>query len=199
MPTFGLTWDYRCPFARIAHETVLDALEGGAPWDVTFIPFSLAQAHLENGEPDVWDHPETDSALLALQVGVVVRDRFPGQFVTAHRALFEARHAEGRAIRDPDVLADVLRTSDVDPDAVFAEIEGGWPLDTVRKEHEQAESAAGVWGVPTFVVGDQAVFVRLMEGTAGDAELAAKRIERIVALIDEFPELNEYKFTRLLR
>ncbi len=36
---FSVTWDYRCPFARNANEHILTALQGGAEWDVTFIPF----------------------------------------------------------------------------------------------------------------------------------------------------------------
>ena len=71
---FGLTWDYRCPYGRIAHDHVVTGLRGGADWDVTFLPFSLGQSHVEPGMPDVWDAPETDSGLLALQVGVAVRD-----------------------------------------------------------------------------------------------------------------------------
>ena len=72
--TFAVTWDYRCPFARNAHEHVLDALADGADWDVTFLPFSLGQVHVEEGQPDVWDNPDADSGLLALQMGVAVRD-----------------------------------------------------------------------------------------------------------------------------
>jgi len=37
--TFAVTWDYRCPFARNAHEHVLTALDAGADWDVRFVPF----------------------------------------------------------------------------------------------------------------------------------------------------------------
>ncbi len=61
--TFAVTWDYRCPFARNAHEHVLDALADGADWDVTFLPFSLGQVHVEEGQPDVWDNPDADSGL----------------------------------------------------------------------------------------------------------------------------------------
>ena len=32
--TFAVTWDYRCPFARNAHEHVVTGLQGGADWDV---------------------------------------------------------------------------------------------------------------------------------------------------------------------
>jgi len=46
-PSFAVTWDYLCPFARNAHEHLVAGLEGGAPWDVTFSPFSLIQAQNE--------------------------------------------------------------------------------------------------------------------------------------------------------
>jgi len=199
MPKIRLTWDYRCPFARIAHEHVLDALEAGAPWDIEFVPFSLGQAHVEAGQPDVWDDPDADSGLLALQAAVVVRDRFPERFFAVHRALFEARHAEGRHIREPEVITDVLTAAGVDAAAVQAEIDAGWPLETVRKEHEGIVNDAQVWGVPTFVVGNRGVFVRLMDRSGGDAAVATQTIQRIIDLISDFPALNEYKFTSLER
>ena len=55
-------------------------------------------------------------------------------------------------------------------DAVFDEIDGGGPLDVVRKEHEAAVAESNVWGVPTFVQGDRAVFVRLMNSPTDDAD-----------------------------
>jgi 2-hydroxychromene-2-carboxylate isomerase len=199
MPTFRLTWDYRCPFARIAHEQVLDALDAGAEWEVEFVPFSLGQAHIAEGDVPVWDRPEVDSGLLALQAGVVVRERFPEQFRAVHRAFFEARHAGGAKIRDRAVVAEILDGAGADSAAVLAEVDDGWPLETVRKEHEQAVAEADVWGVPTFIVGDRAVFVRLTERSNGDGERAKRTIGRILDLMTDFPELNEYKFTTLDR
>lgn len=49
MTSFAVTWDYRCPFARNAHEHVLAGLAGGADWNVRFVPFSLGQVHVEPG------------------------------------------------------------------------------------------------------------------------------------------------------
>src|SRR3954451_24375772 len=93
--SFAVTWDYRCPFARNAHEHLLTALEAGADWDVNFVPFSLGQVHVGEGETDVWDEPEKDTGLVALQSGTLVRDRHPEQFYAVHRALFAARHDNG--------------------------------------------------------------------------------------------------------
>ena len=54
---FAVSWDYRCPFARNAHEHIVEGLRSGADWDVTFIPVSLNQVHVEEGGIDVWDDP----------------------------------------------------------------------------------------------------------------------------------------------
>ncbi|MGA1543003.1 MAG: hypothetical protein ACO38D_11060, partial [Ilumatobacteraceae bacterium] len=88
--TFAITWDYRCPYGRIAHDHVVTGLRAGADWDVTFLPFCLGQSHVEPGMPDVWDAPETDSGILALQVAVAVRDQQPHAFLDLHHALTEA-------------------------------------------------------------------------------------------------------------
>ena len=195
--SFAVTWDYRCPFARNAHEHLVAGLQGGADWDVTFVPFSLNQGHVEEGDPDVWDDPTKVSALLAMEAGIVVRDRFPEQFLAVHGALFRARHDEGRDIRDETVLRAIVAEQGVDADAVFAEIEDGWPREQFRKEHEAAASDHQVWGVPTFIARGQAVFVRLMTRPAGDQELATSTIQRVADLVGGFPELNEFKHTSI--
>src|SRR5690348_12033884 len=142
---FSITFDYRCPFARTAHEHVVAGLQAGAEWDVEFLPFSLGQVHVAEGEPDVWDEPDKDSGLLALRAGVVVRDRYPEQFLNTHVALFAARHDRGLALREADVVRQVLTENGVDADEVFDEIASGEPLEIVRKEHEAAAADHHVW------------------------------------------------------
>jgi hypothetical protein len=93
----------------------------------------------------------------------------------------------------------VLARAGVDADAVFDEIATGGPLDRVRVEHTAAAEDHDMWGVPTFVQGDKAVFVRLMERPRGDGQLARRTIDRVVGLLGEFPELNEFKHTSLKR
>lgn len=196
---FAVSWDYRCPFARNAVEHVVEGLRAGAGWDVTFVPFSLNQVHVAEGEPDVWDDPTKATALLAMQAGIVVRDRFPDRFLDVHEALFSARHDEGRDILDEAVVGDVLSQAGVDAGAVFSEIESGWPLATFRKEHETAATESSMWGVPTFVSDGQAVFVRLMNRPEGDGAVARATIERLIELMAGWPELNEFKHTSIPR
>ena len=195
---FGITWDYRCPFARIVHAHVIAGLLDGADWNVRFVPFSLGQVHVEEGEAPIWERPQDDTGLLALQAAVVVRDASPTDFPLVHRALFEARHADGAQLRDESVLRAILEGQEVDPDPIFAQIATGIPLATIRDEHTAAARDLDVWGVPTFMTDRHAAFVRLMELPV-DAADARRSVERIVEMLAEWPSLNEFKHTSLDR
>lgn len=193
-----MTWDYRCPFARNAHEHLVTGLRGGADWNVSFVPFSLGQVHIEEGESDIWDHWRDDSGLLALQAGVVVRDRFPDRFLDVHDALFALRHDHAGHLRDDQAVRAVLDASGVDADAVLAEIDSGDAIITVQQEHERAAKDHHVWGVPTFISGAEAAFVRVMDRPLGDSAHAQQTIDRIIDLL-AWPELNEFKHTSIRR
>lgn len=197
--SFTVNWDYRCPFARIAHDHVVTALRAGADWDVTFRAFSLDQGHVEEGGTPVWDEPDRYPGLLANQAGIVMRDHQPEHFLAAHAALFDARHNRSLDTRDRQVIARVLGEVGVDGAAVLAEIDDGGPLETFRKEHTTSVDNLEVFGVPTFIVGDHAAFVRLLDRPAGDAEVAKRTVERVVDLLDGWPALNELKHTRIGR
>jgi predicted DsbA family dithiol-disulfide isomerase len=193
---FAVTWDYRCPFARNGHEHILDGLAAGAEWDVTFVPYFLNQGMGTEGQ-DTWDDPAHQADLLSLAAGVAVRDRFPEHFLAVHRSLFDARHVLGADLRDREVVAAALDRAGVDADAVLAEVDAGWPAKTIRAEHERCVADLDVFGVPTFVVGGDAVFVRLMNRPEGDGALARDTVDHVLAMIADRPELNEFKHTRL--
>jgi len=173
-------------------------LRAGADWDVTFLPFSLGQAHVEEGQPSVWEQPDQDTGIVALQAALAIRDTQPDMFVDAHHALYEHRHAAAGQIKDRSDLTPVLAAVGVDVDAMWAEVDSGRPLATVEKEHTAFVDSHTVWGVPTFVVGDQAVFVRLLERPDDDAAKATATIERLLDQID-WPTLNEFKHTSIPR
>ncbi len=197
MSEFAVTWDYRCPFARNFCEHVLVGLAAGAPWDVTFVPFSLTQVHVAEGEPDVWDAPGQAPTLLAMQAGLAVRDRFPEAFPDVHAELFAARHDRGLDLRDPEVVRGALERAGADVEAVMAEVASGVPLEIFRKEHERAVADHAVFGVPTVIVANRATFVRVMTRPHGDADEAVATVERVLDLVTGWPELNELKHTRI--
>jgi hypothetical protein len=197
--SFSVTWDYRCPFARNAHEHLLACLEAGADWDVRFLVFSLEQAHVEEGGTPVWEEPERHPGLTANLAGVVVRDHDPELFPAVHYALFTARHDEALDLRERDVLRKVLDGAGANGAQVLSEIDAGWPYDVLKAEHTEAVEERQVFGVPTFISGDNSVFVRLMNRPAGDGALATTTIERLLDLMASWPELNEFKHTSVLR
>ncbi|HEY3484511.1 MAG TPA: DsbA family protein [Ilumatobacteraceae bacterium] len=196
--SFALTYDYRCPYARIGHDHVLTGLAAGADWDVTFLPFSLGQAHVGEGETSVWEEPEKDSGIEAMQASIAVRDNQPEMFRAVHRALFDHRHVDAGNLRSRDVLTEVLQRAGADTGAVWDEVDSGRPLATIEKEHMGHVASHNVWGVPTFLVGDRAVFVRLLHTPDGDGELAIATVERVLEQID-WPILNEFKHTSIPR
>jgi len=197
--SFEVTWDYRCPFARNAHEHLVAALDAGAEWQVRFRAFALDQVHVKEGQPPVWDEPERYPGLIANEAGIVVRDREPESFHKAHIALFTARHDRALDLRERDVVAKALDEVGIDGAGVLSEIDSGWPLGVLRDEHTDSVNRLEVFGVPTFMFGDRAVFVRLMDRPEGDAKKAVSAIERVLELSDTWPELNEFKYTRINR
>ncbi|HVB00812.1 MAG TPA: DsbA family protein [Acidimicrobiales bacterium] len=196
---FSVNFDYRCPFARNAHEHVVAALRAGADYDAAFKGFSLTEAHIAEGELSAFDDPGHREDLIALAAGIVVRDRFPDHFLDAHLSLFAIRHDDGDDLRDEAVVRDALARVGVDADLIFSEIESGWPIETIRAEHEASVKEHSAFGVPTFIAGDQAAFVRLMTRPNGDGELAKKTIDKVLELLIGSPGINEFKHTSVPR
>jgi predicted DsbA family dithiol-disulfide isomerase len=183
-----VTFDYRCPFAYNGHAAVIAAVRGGADVEFQAHAFSLDQVHVPEGEPPVWDRDgaERGTGVLALLYGIAVRDHFPEQFTDTHLALFAARHEHGKKIDEEAVLRETVTSAGVDPDAVAEHVHGGGPLATLAKEHTAAVDRWDVFGVPTFIEGENAAFVRFMErGRADD-------VERVLGLLD-WVGLNEFK------
>ena len=199
MRRFAITHDYLCPFARNAAEVVVRALEAGEPLQADFRAFSLSQVHLEEGEAPVWaPGAEPRSGVLALQWGLAVRDHLPGRFPAAHLALFAARHDQGRDLNDPEVLAEAVALAGVDPGEVEKLVASGRPAAALADDHTWAVDTARVFGVPTFVTPQRAVFVRLMDRPA-TGEAARATLDRVLTMVEDWPDLNEFKATAIPR
>lgn len=194
---FAVTYDYRCPFARNAHEHIACALRGGAPWEVEFVPFSLTQAHVDEGGTPVWEDPARAAELICVEAGLVVMAREPDHFLDVHLGMFSARHDHGRDLRDEAVVRNVLEDHGVDPGIVFEAIAEGWPKESFRKSHEAVVTDHSVFGVPTFITGDDAVFARIMTRPDDDPKTSTATIETVLGLMRDNPELNEVKHTTI--
>ena len=193
--SFTITYDYLCPFARIANETLITDLEGGADYDVTFAPFSLHQNSLPEGSRAAWDTDPDDpagSGVLALLWSLAVRDTMPTDFLAFHAAVFSARHDRGADLNDSDVLRKIASDIGLDADAIEAVVQSGVPMNVLRDEHTRLVEEYAVFGVPTFIAGREAVFVRLMRRHRSDD------LRRVIDML-EWSDLNEFKRTRIDR
>ncbi len=195
MATFAITYDYLCPFARIANESLVEAMADGADHEVTFRPFSLAQNHLDETEVAVWDRSvdgDMGRGVLALLWSVVVRDEFPESFPSFHVALFNAKHDDLRDIDDVAVLRDVASAVGLDPEAIGTSVATGVPAKMLETEHTDLVTSYAVFGVPTFISGGEAVFVRFMERHKHDD------LNRVIDMVD-WTNVNEFKRTSVPR
>jgi protein-disulfide isomerase-like protein with CxxC motif len=198
MSRFAVTFDYLCPFARNANEIVVRAQQDGAGHEVEFRAFSLAQVHLEEGAAPVWETEPAPSGVLALEWGLAVRDQFPERFPAAHLALFSARHDQGRNLSDPEVVRAAVASAGLDPDEVARVVAEGHPAKALAADHTWGVEEHRVFGVPTFVAGDRAVFVRLMHRPQ-DGPSARATLDRLLDMVTGWADLNELKATRIPR
>ena len=192
--SFALTYDYRCPWGRTVHDHVYWGLKGGADWQVEFTPFCLGQPHIDDSQSDIWERPEDDSGIVALQASIAVRDTQPDKFLEMHHALYEYRHTSNGNLQNREPLTALFARNGVDTASMWDEVDSGRPLATIKAEHTGYGKSHSVWGVPTFIVGASAVFTRLMTGPNDDSIVGAQTINRILDDID-WPALNEFKHT----
>jgi predicted DsbA family dithiol-disulfide isomerase len=192
--SIAVTFDYRCPFAYNGHSSVIAALREGADLDVRYVPFSLDQTHVAEDEPAMWerDPAEWGTGVLALLYGIAARDHFAEQFLDAHLELFAARHVHGGKLDDEDVLLEAIARAGLDSDAVAGVAHAPETLKTLAAEHTEMVDEYGVFGVPTFLEGDQAVFVRLMN------RAHAADVQPMLDLLT-WTSLNEFKRTKIPR
>jgi 2-hydroxychromene-2-carboxylate isomerase len=190
----AVTFDYRCPFAYNGNLAVINSIRSGSDIEWRFVPFSLDQVHVEEGEPPMWerDPAEWGSGMRALLYGIAARDAFPDRFFDAHVALFAARHEHGKQLADEDVLKEAVASAGLDADAVAGEAWSGRPLKTLQAEHTECVDNYGVFGVPTYWEDGQAAFVRFMN--RGNADDLARMLDWLA-----WGDLNEFKRPRIPR
>jgi predicted DsbA family dithiol-disulfide isomerase len=194
---FAITFDYLCPFASIANETVVAALDAGAEHEVDFRAFSLSEVNRDAGAPRVWEADPLPRGVLALEWGLAVRDAFPESFTAAHVAIFQARHRDGEDIGEAGVLRKAVAGVGLDPEAVEAVVADGRAQAALVADHTWGVDNHHVFGVPTWIA-ERAVFARLTERPA-DADEARRTVDRILDLVTGWPQLNEFKQTRIPR
>ncbi|HEY1825071.1 MAG TPA: hypothetical protein VGG21_03825 [Acidimicrobiales bacterium] len=196
MKPFALSYDYRCPFAKNLHLHVIDALRAGAPFEVSFVPWTMSQGYRAEGAPNVWDDPSKDEQLLALAVSTSIRDLFFDSFLDAHEALFLARHVRAIRLVNEAEIRRALETVDLDLAVIFDDVASRRPHKVIGETFREFERYEA-FGVPTLVVEGDATFVRYMNPPFGDAAASIALVESLVTLASEESALNEFKHTKV--
>ena len=164
--SFAVSFDYRCPFARNAQEAVVDRIARGRDWDVAVPRRSRWTRCTSGGRAARLGTRPRRTGHRRARVGVGHRGarRVPRPLPRlARRRCSPPATTTARSSRKSDVLARDRTSVGLDPDAVAAEVASGRPLATLAAEHTEAVKNYAMFGVPTFVVGERAAFVRLME------------------------------------
>jgi protein-disulfide isomerase-like protein with CxxC motif len=196
VPSFQLSYDYRCPFANNLHRHVVTALRAGADFEVTFVPWTMSQGFRANGAPDVWDDPDRDDDLLALAVSTSVRDLQPQYFLDVHEALFRARHEGAIRLVTMKEIDGVLAATGVDLEDIHADVASRRPHKIIGESYREFDRYEA-FGVPTFVVGNDATFVRYMTTPNDHPGESIALIESLLNLMTYENALNEFKHTRV--
>lgn len=84
--------------------------------------------------------------------------REQGQHEAFHAAVFTLYYGEGRDISRWEVLREAARRAGLDPDEMQARVETGAYRERVEEQIREAY-AAGITGVPTYILGDRYAIV----------------------------------------
>ena len=95
-----------------------------------------------------------------------------------------------------DEIRDVLVPLGVDMLMVHEDVASRRPHDVIAASHKEFDRFEA-FGVPTFVVNDQATFVRYMTEPSDDAQASVELVTTLVTMMASRPELNEFKHTQL--
>ena len=105
--------------------------------------------------------------------------------------------AAGHRIHKVDQLGEGV--TGVDADAVFAEVKTGKARAEIAETWTKRTHEQQVFGVPTFFVGDNAVFIRYMDRATSDGQASIAVIAELVDLIANRRAINEFKHTTIAR
>ena len=171
-----LFFDYTCPFAYLA-STQVRARNIPVTWKPILLG-GIFKAHgtkqdlSEQLGPAKGAHNLEDMQRWARKYGVTLRmpSGHPMRSVEALRAtlatkidpkvidgFYRAYWVDNRPISDRETIKEVVTTAGHDPDAILAAIDTPAIKDDLRARTEEA-LAKGVFGVPTWIVGDEVIW-----------------------------------------
>jgi predicted DsbA family dithiol-disulfide isomerase len=160
--------------------------------------FPLEQVNSAEG-PDwkLWEQPDDfrSRGLAAFRGAQAARRQGDDAFVAFHRALIEARHADGKDLGKKETLLDAARAANLDLDQFERDLADRDLLPAIGDDYLQGRNELGVFGVPTFVFPNGgAAYLKLNEVPSPD--LALPLFEEFRQTVQARPVIEEIKRPR---
>jgi hypothetical protein len=154
--------------------------------ELEWVGFSLKEANRADGESVFAEVGDPRLSVVALALAAAARERGGERF---HDGAFSAFHSGGPRVTRDDLLALAVRDG-VDVDRFWRE-RRVW-IDRVASEHSAAVQRWGVFGTPTLVIDDEAVYLKIGEVPA-DERQGVRLWEAVETLAVQHPDLVEIK------
>ena len=175
-------FDYACPWAYLG-STRVESYFGDLGVEIDFCPVRLADlaenpgtkrglppgerkkawyisdltawAELVGADFEMTAGGRRPDTRLLCQAALVAKDH--GRFREFHYPAYRARWAEGRAVDDPEIVRELLEGAGLDAGALLSEAESQVLAERLDRDTREAVER-GVFGVPTFFVGERMFF-----------------------------------------
>lgn len=190
----AVTYDYRCPFTWNFHSHLFSYLKNNS-LEIDFLPFFLDATHINGSSQEFWTSKEAFENSRALRLSIVIKNELPDRFINFHEQVFRYRFEKFQDINSQETLTEVLKSCVIDV-AFLNKCENLSFIDALRKIHESLIEKYQIFGVPTLIWENKSVFVRLMEPSL-TADRSVKLLDVIFYAMQNYPELNEFKYTQL--
>ena len=181
--SFGLTFDYRCPFARNGHEAAVNALREGADLDIRFLAVLARPGPRRGGRAA--GVGARSRRLGHRHPGADVRHRGPRRASpttssTPTSRCSRQRHDHGLKLGHEDVLQEAIEKVGLDAAAVKDEVvERASARRPRRGAHPPRSTSTRCSACPRSSTDDDAVFVRYMERGRADDLAPDRRPARV--------------------
>jgi 2-hydroxychromene-2-carboxylate isomerase len=177
-PTVDFYFDYASPWSYLA-DSILDrtlpgvsvnyrpiyirglpAFSKGLPYDMTrlqYIAKDFVRCTAFWGVHQQFPSDFPINGIYALRISLWTQVHAPDRFLECHRALFQAAWRDDREIANKQVAVDVAAGRGLDAAALSSGIDEAAIKDALREQTSRAMER-GVFGVPSFFLGDELYF-----------------------------------------
>lgn len=183
-------FDYTCGYSFRLWRWIEEQVRPGDPalpapdWR----PFSLKEVN-RDGATSVFEEIDDPSlSVLALAVGAALAGG-AGDFASYHSSAFRAFHESDHRVARDDLLR-IAAEAGADASELWRE-RGTW-IDAVATSHHEGVARWGVFGTPTLVLDDAAVYLK-MASLPASADEGARLWGALATLVVSHPDLLEIK------